>query len=241
MILAINTSSLQFALALMETDGSVRAEHLSVKGKGHFGALMPSLNFLLKTSEINLTELEGLAVALGPGSFTGLRVGLSVAKGLCHALDIPVIGVPTLEALANQVFFHDFSINPMLDSRKGEFFAARFVRSGEQKLVRKMEDIYLKADELSSLSGEHSIFIGNNYAAQSALLRKTIGSQVLLAPPHLWKLDASAVGSLGLKRFLARDFDNPETLNPRYLRPPEIRPNSIQASREDFVTEMHKH
>ena len=84
MILAVNTSTLQFALALMETDGSVLAEYLAAKGKGHFGTLMPALDFLLNTSESDILDLEGLIVAVGPGSFTGLRVGLSAAKGLCQ-------------------------------------------------------------------------------------------------------------------------------------------------------------
>jgi len=237
MILAVNTSTLQFALALMETDGSVLAEVLSVNGKGHFGALMPSLDFILKTSEVDLNEIKSLVVALGPGSFTGLRVGLSVAKGLCHALDIPLIGVSTLEALANQVAFNDSLINTILDSRKGEFFAAQFAPSGEQNLIRTMEDICLKEDELSSLSSENSLFVGNDYASQGALLRKAIGPRVLLAPPHFWKLGASAVGFLGLKRFCALDFDDPETLDPLYLRPPDIRPNPIQAPGGDSTME----
>ncbi len=241
MILAINTSTLQFALALMETDGSILAEYLSANGKGHFGALMPALDFLLKTSELDLIELKALIVAVGPGSFTGLRVGLSAAKGICHGLDIPIIGISSLEALASQVLFPDLSINPILDSRKGEFFAAQFIYRGERKLTRKMEDICLKADELSLLSSEHSVFIGNSYASQAELLKKIIGPQVLLAPPHFWNLSASAVGFLGLKRFLARDFDNPETLNPLYLRPPDIRPNPIPPISGTFAPEGQKH
>jgi tRNA threonylcarbamoyladenosine biosynthesis protein TsaB len=227
MILAINTSTLQFALALMQTDGSIRAEYLSANGKGHFGELMPALDFLLKTSELDIIDLNGLIVAVGPGSFTGLRVGLSAAKGICHGLNIPIIGVSSLESLASQALFPDLSINPILDSRKGEFFAAQFVWNRERKLIRRMEDICLKAEDLSSLSSEHSIFIGNSYARQATLLKKIIGPQVLLTPPHFWNLSASAVGFVGLKRFLARDFDNPETLKPLYLRPPDIRPNPI--------------
>ena len=236
MILAMNTSTLQFALALMEDDGSIRAEILSVKGKGRFGALMPSLDFLLKTSESDVLGLKGIIVALGPGSFTGLRVGLSLAKGICQGLDIPIIGISSLEALASQVIVPGSSVIPILDSRKGEFFTARFVWSGEQKLTRKMEDICLKAEEISSLSDKNSVFIGNNYALQAALLKQIIGPQVLLAPPHFWNLSASAVGFLGLRRFLAHDFDNPESLNPLYLRPPDIRPNPTPPMSGSFAS-----
>ena len=237
MILAVNTSTLQFALALMETDGSVLAEYLAAKGKGHFGTLMPALDFLLNTSESDILDLEGLIVAVGPGSFTGLRVGLSAAKGLCNGLDIPIIGISSLEALASQVLLPDFSIIPILDSRKGEFFTARFVWSGDRKLTRKMEDMCLKAADLSSFSMEHSVFIGNSYSSQGALVRKIIGPRALLAPPHCWNISASAVGFVGLKRFLACDFDNPETLNPLYLRPPDIRPNPISPISGTFAPE----
>jgi tRNA threonylcarbamoyladenosine biosynthesis protein TsaB len=237
MILAINTSTLQFALALMETDGSVRAEYLSANGKGHFGALMPALDFLFKTSEVDLIELKGLTVAVGPGSFTGLRVGLSAAKGLCHGLDIPIIGISSLEAMASQVLFPDFSIVPILDSRKGEFFTAQFVWGGERKLTRKTEDTCLKAEELPSLSGQYSVFVGNSYSSQATLLKKILGPNALLAPPHFWNPSASAIGFLGLERFLAHDFDNPETLNPLYLRPPDIRPNPFPSAIDALAPE----
>jgi tRNA threonylcarbamoyladenosine biosynthesis protein TsaB len=227
MLLAINTSTLQFALALVENDGSVRAEYISTNGKGHFGSLMPALDFLLKTSERDLNEVKGLAVAIGPGSFTGLRVGLSTAKGLCHGLDIPIMGISSLQALASQVLFPDLTITPLLDSRKGEFFTAKFVWSGKRELARKMDDICVKVDDLPSMSSGQSIFIGNSYSSQAALLKRIIGPQAPLAPPHFWNLNASAVGFLGLQRFLAGDFDNPESLKPLYLRPPDIRPNPV--------------
>lgn len=225
MILAISTSTLQFGLALLEEDGNVLAEYFMSKGKGHFGGLMPALDFLLASSKSDIHDLKGVIVAVGPGSFTGLRVGLSVAKGLSHGLDIPVIGVPGLEALAYQLPYSTLPVIPVLDSRKGEFFAARFMWNDDHTLARNREDICLKVEDLSSLCKEPALFVGNDFAGQGSLIKETLGPRATIAPAHLWNPKASAVGLLGLKRFHAHDFDDSQKLSPIYLRPPDIRPN----------------
>jgi tRNA threonylcarbamoyladenosine biosynthesis protein TsaB len=225
MILALSTSTLQFGLALLEEDGNVRAEYFLSKGKGNFGGLMPALDFLLTSSKSDIHNLEGIIVAIGPGSFTGLRVGLSTAKGLSHGLDVPIIGVPSLEALASQLSYSGFPVIPVLYSRKYEFFAARFIYNDDHALVRNREDACLKVEDLSSLCKEPTLFIGNDFAGQGSLIKERLGPRAVLAPAHLWSPRASAVGILGLKRFHAHDFDDSQQLSPIYMRPPDIRPN----------------
>ncbi|MDY6972898.1 MAG: tRNA (adenosine(37)-N6)-threonylcarbamoyltransferase complex dimerization subunit type 1 TsaB [Thermodesulfobacteriota bacterium] len=225
MILAINTSTLEFGLAILEDDGTVLTEYSMSKGAGHFGSLMPALHFLLTTSESDIRDLEAIVVAIGPGSFTGLRVGLSIAKGLCHALDIPIIGISSLEALASELPSSDLPLAPILDSRKGEFFTARFSWNDDNNLIRCTEDVSLRLEEFPTLFKEPALFIGNNFAGQSIPVKKTLGPLALMSPSHCWSLKASAVGSLGLRRFHAHDFDDLHTLSPIYLRPPDIRPN----------------
>ena len=225
MILAINTSTFQFGIALMKEDETVLAEFSVSKGKGHFGGLMPALHFLLTTTKSDIHDLEALVVATGPGSFTGLRVGLSTAKGLCHALEVPIIGISSLKAMACQMPYSPRPITPILDSRKGEFFAAQFTWSKDRDLIRNLEDTCLRLEEFSSVFKEPTLFIGNDFSRQRPQLEETLGAQALLAPAYCWNLKASAVGYLGLKRFHAHDFDDAQNLNPLYLRPPQIRPN----------------
>jgi len=227
MILAINTSTLQFGLALLEDDGTLLGEYFMSEGKGHFGNLMPALQFLLFTSKSDIRNLETVVVAMGPGSFTGLRVGLAVAKGLCHAFEIPVIGIGSLEAMANQIPYSDIPIAPVLDSRRGEIFTARFIRDNDHDLVRDSEDISLRLEDLPSFFKEPALFIGNDVARQGPSLEKMLGPLARLAPGYCWSLKASALGSLGLERFRARTFDDPRELNPIYLRPPDIRKNTL--------------
>jgi tRNA threonylcarbamoyladenosine biosynthesis protein TsaB len=225
MILALSTSTLQFGLALLEEDGNVLAEYFLSRGKGHFGGLMPALDFLLNSSKSKIRDINCISVATGPGSFTGLRVGLSTAKGLSHGLDVPIIGVPSLEALAYQLSYSGFPVIPVLDSRKYEFFAARFIWDDDHALVRNREDVCLKVEDLSSLCKEPTLFVGNDFAGQGSLIKERLGPRAILAPAHLWNLRASAVGLLGLKRFHDHDFDDSQQLSPIYMRPPDIRPN----------------
>jgi tRNA threonylcarbamoyladenosine biosynthesis protein TsaB len=225
MILAINTSTLQFSMALMAEDETVLGEFSVSKGKGHFGGLMPALDSLLTATRSDIHDLKALVVAIGPGSFTGLRVGLSTAKGLCHALEVPIIGISSLKALASQIPTSHPPITPIIDSRKGEFFTAQFVWNNGHGLTRSMEDKCLKFGDFPSAFKEKTLFIGNNFNRQAPLLEETLGHRALLAPAHFWIPRASAVGYLGLKRYHISNFDNPQDLNPLYLRPPDIRPN----------------
>jgi tRNA threonylcarbamoyladenosine biosynthesis protein TsaB len=225
MLLAINTSTLQFGLALMRSDGTVLAEHFMSRERGRYGTFMTALDFLFSASNTQPHDLTALSVALGPGSFTGLRVGLSAAKGICHALDIPIMGISSLEALASQLPLADLPVVPVLHSRKAELFAAQFVGENDHQLTRTKGDISLKAEELSKVFKEPALFIGNDFPNQGPLLRKALGPCAHLAPAHMWNLKASSVGFLGLIRLRSQDFDDLQAISPIYLRPPEIRPN----------------
>lgn len=227
MILAINTSTPQFSIALVEWGGPLRAEVILAPGSKKFGDLMPTMHALLKASGTTLQELKGMAVALGPGSFTGLRVGLSMAKGLCHGLGIPIVGVSSMEALAGQVPHAKIPLCPVLTSRRGEIFAALFEWSTDGNLTAIRQIRSLKFENLSTFVDGRTLFIGNDYRTQGDLIRSHLGDRAVLAPPALWNLRASSVGSIGLERHRAGRFDDPETLAPTYLRPPDIRPNPV--------------
>lgn len=225
MILAINTSTLQFGLALMDMGGAVRGEVFVAPRSKNYTGLMPSLDHLLAQTTVSPSAIEAVAVARGPGSYTGLRVGISAAKGFCQALGVPVMGVSSLEALAMQVPYTTLPLCPVLDSRKGEVFCARFHWSGPTVLRRDADDASFRLEDLPRYVRERSLFLGNDYATQGPLISKHLGSAALLAPGSLWSPKAASVGMLGLKRFLNRDFDPLGDLVPSYLRPPDIRPN----------------
>ena len=225
MLLAINSSTLQYGLALLNMEGVVIVEDIVFKGKANFGDLMPLMHSLFQRAGIQSADLKCVTVAVGPGSFTGLRVGLSLAKGLCYSLKRPLIGVSSLEAMASQIPYSKYQIVPLLDSRKGEYFTALFNWYDNGTVRRKSQDTCLKISEFSSFIQEPSIFVGNNFMSQGVALREIIGDKAHMAPANLWNLRASAVGWLGLKRFRNLDFDDPMTLTPLYQRGPDIRRN----------------
>jgi tRNA threonylcarbamoyladenosine biosynthesis protein TsaB len=224
MILALNTSTRQCSIALLNMDRTVIAEQLMFEGKGHFSGLMPAIDGLITGFGFEHTDIKGVAVATGPGSFTGLRVGLSLSKGFCHALHIPVIGISSLRALASGLPLTPHPIAPLLSSRRGEVFAALFLWNHNNGLDRKQEDNCFKLEAIPSLFTDNTVFVGNDFLTQGALLKELGLSHKRIAPPQCWQLRASSIGALALDRFDAGDLDDPFNLVPRYFRPPDIRP-----------------
>jgi len=232
MILAINTTTLHFSLALLEDNGNVRGEFSMTEKQGHFGSLMPALQFLFEQTRTTRRQIGCLAVATGPGSFTGLRVGLSAAKGLCHGIGVPLIGISSLKALASQTAHSHLPVAAVLDSRRDELFTARFKWDETRALVRMTEDASIKLENFPSMFNQNTLFLGNDYARQGHLIKDLLGEKACLSPAHLWNLMASSIGSLALLRYQAQDFDDPHGLDPKYLRPPDIRPNPYDPGKE---------
>lgn len=224
MLLAINTTSRHFGLALLEEDGTVIAEHLSWGVKEGFSQLFPALEGLLKASSTRMEGLRAVAVATGPGSFTGLRVGISTAKGLCHALGAHLLGISSLEALAFQIPYASLPITALADSRKGEVFVAQFQGDGTGDLVRLCEDRSVPLSEVSSHVRAPTVVVGALPCTQAAQAADLLPG-ALCAPRPLWGLRPSCVGALGLKRLSRGERDAPHLLEPVYLRPPDIRSN----------------
>lgn len=221
-ILSLNTSTKQYSLALLQNE-TVLGEYLLSSGSSHFRDLMPCIDDLLKKTSLTPEQLEGVTVAIGPGSFTGIRVGLAVAKGLSQGLGIPLIGVPTLAGLASQIPYAREDICPVVTSRKGEVFAALFRRDPDNQLTRIEEDASLEVADLPILIKRKTIIIGNDFTAQSHIIQQYVGKKALLAPQILWNLRASSIGALGLQRLLEGSSDSVSELVPIYLRGADIR------------------
>lgn len=223
MILAFNTSTRQSSIALLDTNREIIAEYLMVAGRGHFGGLLPAVDMVIAGAQASRKDIQCVSVATGPGSFTGLRVGLSLAKGICEALCVPLIGVSSLRALALQVPFTSQPVAPILTSRRGEVFTALFLQNQKNGLERIRKDSCLKLDDLPGHFGEAPVFIGNDYSTQGKRLIELLDDHTRIAPPLHWNLRASSIGALAAARFLKGDSDDPESLIPRYFRPPDIR------------------
>lgn len=211
-LLAIESSTLAGGVALLDGD-RLRAEYLLDVSATHSERLMPAIDRVLADAGWRAADLQGLAVAVGPGSFTGLRIGLSAAKGLAFALGIPIAAVPTLDAMAAALPFAALPVCPVLDARKGEVYCALYRWSGNA-MHREWEYLALPPATLAARFTEPVILLGDGaHAVASPYVRP--------APPHRRVPSPAAVGVLGLARLAAGEVVAAADLTPIYLRPSE--------------------
>ena len=219
-IIAVDTASQVSSVAVISEE-RVAAE-ISMQGAlTHLETLMPHIETALRMARVKKDELAGVAVSIGPGSFTGLRIGLAAAKMMSYALRIPMVGVPTLEALAYHCMWEGVRLVPMMDAQKGSVYTEEFAwtwESGKPVLHSVCPLRILPRDVLvASLAGTEKTVLLMGDAMQKAA-DEPLPAGVRLAPIHMRMPRAACVGLAGLAR-LARDAaDDAMTLEPLYLR-----------------------
>jgi tRNA threonylcarbamoyladenosine biosynthesis protein TsaB len=211
-VLAVETSTPAGGAALLDGELVVGEYALDVSAT-HSERLMGAIDRLLTDAGWTVRDLEGLAVAVGPGSFTGLRIGLSTVKGLALALAIPIAAVPTLDALAAGVPFAALPVCPVLDARKREVYASLYRWDGSA-MRREWDYLAIAPGELAARLREPVIVLGDGVdQIDSPHARR-------LSPPRRGPSPAS-VGALGHARLSRGDSVPPAELVPIYLRPSE--------------------
>ena len=217
MLLAIDTSTDSAGLALVQ-DGKVLAEATWRCGQNHSVELLPRLAEMLEQTGVELKSLNCILVAKGPGSFNGLRVGLSTAKGLAFSLDIPIIGVGSLELEARQHAESDLPICPVFNAGRGEIATALYRnKAGWQQLA---PEHITTVDALDSEITEKTLFCGEYLPVIADELSKRLKDKAVIAPGRPRR--AALLAELAEERLKAEDYDNPATLQPLYLRRPAI-------------------
>jgi tRNA threonylcarbamoyladenosine biosynthesis protein TsaB len=211
-VLAVETSTLAGGAALLD-GGLVVGEYTLDVSLTHSERLMGAIDRLLTDAGWTVRDLEGLAVSVGPGSFTGLRIGLSTAKGLGLALAIPIAAVPTLDAMATLLPFAALPVCPVLDARKHEVYASLYRWDGAG-MRREWEYLALAPTELARRLDEPVIVLGDAADQIDSPHARRI------RPPRRGPSPA-AVGFLGLERLAMGDTIAPADLVPIYLRPSE--------------------
>ena len=223
MILAINSSTVQYSIALMTLEGVIVAEYMVTPGGHTFTGFIPVIDLLLESSGVDIEKISVVAVSTGPGSFTGLRVGLSAAKGIAYSANIPLIGISGIDALASSIPYTEIPVCAMITSRRDEAFYAFFKKGEDHNPARQSADKSMKIKDIGLLMDEPTIVVGNDFDKQWPLIQQSGNEHPISARQDHWNLRASYVGILGLKRFHNNDFDDVMDMVPNYLRPPDIR------------------
>ncbi|NLY48472.1 MAG: tRNA (adenosine(37)-N6)-threonylcarbamoyltransferase complex dimerization subunit type 1 TsaB [Clostridiales bacterium] len=218
-ILALDSSGLVASVAIASED-VIMAEYTVNYKKTHSQTLLPMLDEIVRMVNLDLAEVDAIAVTAGPGSFTGLRIGSATAKGLGLALNKPVIPVPTIDCLAYNLYGTDKLICPIMDARRNqvytglyEFEGGDFVVVSPQKAV-SMDEII---DEINGI-GKEAIFLGDAVPIQKDRIAERIKVNYSFAPLHLNRQRAGAAAALGIMKYKAGQFETAAEHQPVYLR-----------------------
>jgi tRNA threonylcarbamoyladenosine biosynthesis protein TsaB len=219
-ILAVETTTPLGSIGLVDEDGTI-LERDSGPVTAHSTWLLPALEGLMTEAGLTAGDVDGYAVSAGPGSFTGLRIGLSAVKGLALATGKPVVAVPTLEALAHAVRRCRVLICPILDARKNEVYAALYSRDGDGPLSCRHDERVLSPRALGGEISQRVLFLGTGVELYREVLEEILGKRALFASARFRYPRAAQVGRLGLRRLAQGQIEDPDTLEPRYVRPSE--------------------
>jgi len=211
-VLAVETSSLAGGVALLDAERLV-AEYLLDVSVTHSERLMAAVDQVLAGARWTARDLEGLAVAVGPGSFTGLRIAVSTAKGLALALGLPIAAVPTLDAMAAALPWAALPVCPVLDARKGEVYASLYRWDGAA-MRREWDYLALTPAALAARLSEPVIVVGDGAPGVRS-------SHARVVPPPRRLPSPACVGALGLERLRRGETVTAAALAPLYLRPSE--------------------
>lgn len=216
--LAIDTSTDSASIALLD-DENVVAEFYFNTERRHEETLLDAINTLLIYGDVKPSEIDLFAVTVGPGSFTGLRVGLSTVKGLAFAAEKPIAGVSTLSALAFNVSTCKNAVCPMLDAKGGQIYAAiyRIEKGGIPEMIG--DERVTTPEKLLNEIDDYTTFLGNGATLYAGMIREILSEKSVFVPQSCNYIRAGAVGLIGLKKYFDDDIVSADVLVPRYLRP----------------------
>jgi tRNA threonylcarbamoyladenosine biosynthesis protein TsaB len=217
MTLALDTSTRTASVALLRED-KLAAEYFLNTGLNHSETVLNMIEDLLKRTGVDVEEIDHFSLAIGPGSFTGLRIGAGIIKGMAFSTGKPVTGVSTLEVLAMNAAGMPYPVCPMLDARKKEVYTALY-RINERGFPVKIreEQVVDPAVFLADID-EPVVFLGEGVEAYRPLIERERSDSAIIPPAGLHYIRASNVGFLGLKKVGVNDIIDVVTFVPKYFR-----------------------
>lgn len=220
-VLAIDSSGLTATVAIVEDDTTIAEFTINYK-KTHSQTLLPMIDEMVKMVEADLNTIDAIAVAGGPGSFTGLRIGSATAKGLGLALGKPLIHIPTADAMAYSIYGCEDIICPIMDARRNQVYTGIYQMDGDKLQVLEAQ-MAVEIDELAKklcTYGKPVIFLGDGVPVHKDRLEKELmtNHDIAFAPAHMNRQRAAAVGMLGIQYYKEGKTETAMEHKPDYLR-----------------------
>ena len=218
-LLVLDSSGLVASVALVEDDRLI-AEYTTGNKLTHSQTLLPMLDEVIKRTSFKIEDIDAVAVAMGPGSFTGLRIGAATAKCLGLALGKPIIPVPTVDGLAYQLFGAANIICPMMDARRKQVYTGFYRFEGSDMKVLKEQCAQSVEDTLLQLKeyGAPVIFLGDGVPVYRGEIEEAMKDLAIFAPAHANRQRAGAVGALASVYFKNGKYMDADEFVPEYLR-----------------------
>lgn len=234
-ILALDSSGLVAGVALTQDDTLV-AEYTTNYKKTHSQTLLPMLDEIKKMVDLDLHTIDVIAVAAGPGSFTGLRIGSATAKGLGFALQVPLAAVPTVDALAYNLYGTDKLVCPLMDARRSQVYTGLYTferDGGDYRLCAQLEQCAIPVAEIAekiNALGREVIFLGDGVPVYRALLEELLTVPYSFAPAHCNSQRAACVAALGAVYAKEGKLVSADAFAPEYLRMSQAERERMEAS-----------
>ena len=244
-VLAIDSSGLTATVAVVEETQTVAEYTINYK-KTHSQALLPMIDEVVKMTELDLGTINAIAVAGGPGSFTGLRIGSATAKGLGLALNKPLIHVPTVDGLAYNVFGCEDIICPIMDARRNQVYTGIYTfskKAGEKEGRNLVEPVFqvikmqmaVSIEELAERLNRYRrpvVFLGDGVPVYENVLAEKLTVPYSFAPAYMNRQRAAVVGTLGIQYYKSGKFETAEEHRPDYLRVSQAERERAQREKE---------
>ena len=222
MILALETATIAGSVAIVDDNkGLIGEVRVDVK-VAHSERLMPSIEWLLNASGLSMNDIDAFAVSIGPGSFTGLRIGLSTAKGLAFSTGKPLVPVKTLDAFARTLVYSSYTVCPMLDARKNEVYAGLYKWEGD--LCKNiMPGTAIAPEDLLNKIKDKGPFLltGDGTIKYHELIKKMLKKDAVFAPSYRMSPSASTVAEIAFETLAEGDLPDPVSIIPFYIRKSE--------------------
>lgn len=219
-ILALETATITGSIAILDdSDGLIGESRVNIK-IAHSERLMSSVEWLLRASRLSIHDMDAFAVSIGPGSFTGLRIGLSTVKGFCFATNKPIVPVPTLDALAQTLSFCSHLICPMLDARKNEVYTGLY-RWGKGILEKIIPETSARPGDFIKNIHDTTVFLGEGVKRYESVIHDALHSRAVFAPDSRMSPSAATVAEIALEKLNRNIHIDPVSLTPFYIRKSE--------------------